>query len=63
MGSIPNTYVTNVRRKDSIQKNFGGHVEACLQRRVDAGNARSQRDPSSSAAREMAGCFDWNSVG
>ena len=60
MGSIPNTYVTNVRSKDSIQQNFGRHVEACLQRCVDARNARSQRDPSNSTARKMVGWFDWN---
>ena len=63
VGSIPNTYVTNVRRKDSIQQNFGRHVEACLQRRVDACNARSRRDPSNSVARKMAGWSDWNFVG
>ena len=62
MGSIPNTYVTSVRRKDSIQQNFSRHVEPCLQRRVDVCNARSQKDPSNSAARKMAGWFDWNSV-
>ena len=62
MGSTPNTHVTIVRRKDSIQRNFGRHVGACLQWRVDACNARSQRDPSNSAVIKMAGRFDWNSV-
>ena len=41
----------------------GTHVEARLQRRMDACNARSQRDPSNSAARKMDGWFDWNFVG
>ena len=63
MGSTPNTYVMIVRRKDSIQQNFGRHVEACLQKRVDASNAHSQRHPSNSAARKMAGWFDWNFLG
>ena len=63
MGSIPNTYVTIVRGKDIIQQNFGRHVEACLQKRVDACNAHSQRHPSNSAARKMAGWFDWNFLG
>ena len=63
VGSTPNTYVTIVRRKDSTQENFGRHVEAYLQKRVDASNAHSQRHPSNSAARKMAGWFDWNFLG
>ena len=63
MGSTLNTYVTIVRRKDSIQQNFGRHVEACLQKCVAASNAHLQRHPSNSAARKMAGWFDWNFLG
>ena len=63
MGCTPNMYVTIVRGKDSIQQNFGRHVEACLQKRVDASNAHSQRHPSNSDARNMAGWFDWNFLG
>ena len=63
MGSIPNTYVTIVRRKDSFQQNFGRHVEACLQKHVDACNAHPRRHPSNSAARRMAGWFNWNFLG
>ena len=63
MGSTPNTYVTIVRRKDIIQQNFGRHVEACLQKRVDASNAHSQRHPSNSAARKMVGWFDGKFLG
>ena len=51
-----------VRRKDSIQRNFGRHVEACLQGHLGAYNARLQRDPSNSVAIKMAGRFDWNSI-
>ena len=60
-------YPQHVFNERQVQRqypaSFGRHVEVCLQRRVDACNACSQRDPSSSAARKMAGWFDWNSIG
>ena len=57
-------HVCNKRKAQrQYPADFDRHVEACLQRRVDAHNAHSQRDPSKSAARKMAGWFDWNFVG
>ena len=57
-------HICNGRKKHrQCPPRFCRYVEACLQRRVDACNAWSQRYPSNSAARKMAGWYDWNSVG